>query len=295
MNAAYTRLVRIFAVLTVLLVGSSAAGADHIFGNDAGTGTDAGNTKEAATLLAGFGAYTGYIASKDPSDWYRVDTGGTAPRCVTATFTPENNATMQLTLEGGSKTYQKLQVVPQGKTGELTFAVPSLDRTFFNTSAASNDPGKGDPTRPGHYEFNLSSVSATQVKATSSLTGDDDAGNTLETAAPLSFGCSSGRSDPLTGFGDPADVYKLTLYPGETITYSFAYAAPVGLELRLLDQGGAQIDAIKSGGIGTYTVPMSTTSSSYYLSVVRLDSAADAVTYLIGVDGPPTTGCRPNC
>lgn len=293
MRTAYALIVRTLTLLVAAAMVTSTAGADHLAG-DAGTTADAGNTKDTAMVLAGFGSYKSYLSPRD-HDWYRVDSGATTPRCVTATMTPENNASMQLQLELGAKTYTAARVIPKGQTGTIAFAVPALDRTFVNATPAQNDPNKGDPARPGHYDFTLASLATMQAKPTSAITGEDDAGNTLSSAAPLTFGCASGRSDPLTGFGDPADVYKFALYPGETLTYSFAQTGSIGLELRLLDEAGNQLGAITSGGVSTYTVPMSSTSSSYYLSVVRLDSTADAVGYLIGTYGPPSSTCRPQC
>lgn len=295
MQVSVTPLVRIFAIAVVLTMATSTAWADHIVGNDAGTGTDAGNTKDVATVLPGYGSYTGYIASKDPSDWYRVDSGTASPRCVTSTFTPDNNATTQLTLETPTKAYAKSQVVPGGTKGMMAIATQGLDRTFFNTSAAPNGPGNGDPSRPGHYAFALESLTPSQVKATSSLTSDDDAGNSLGSAKPLTFGCTGGRIDPLTGLGDPQDVYGFTLYAGETLTYSFAYTDIAPLELRLLDSDGNVLDVIGAGEIDSYTLPTSMTMSTMYLSVVDLDAKTDTVTYLIGAYGPPTNGCRPQC
>lgn len=287
-----TPFVRILAFATVLIMISSTAWASHRAGDDAGTYADAGNTQATATVLPAWGSYSGYLASKDPTDWYRVDEASSAPRCVTATMKPENNATMQLIVATGSTTYSNLVVVPANTTGAVAFAVPALAQTWFNTSAAPNKPGSGDPSRPGHYDFTLSSQVAPPARVLGMT--DDDAGNTLGSATPLPGNCFAGRSDPLTGLGDAADVYAFTLTAGQDMVYTFAQNGAAPLELRLLDSTGTPVgSSIATGGIGTYRA---SSSGTYYLSVVRTESSAEAASYLIGVIGPdPGSPCRPNC
>lgn len=287
---------RALALAAFLIAASIHAAADHKASDDANLGVDAGNTKDAASRLSGYGSYTGYLTPRD-WDWYRVDSAAATPRCVQATASGENNDTMRLTLDSPSRTRSLTTRFPGGGSGTLAIAAPDLTTTFFDITASPNSANSGDPARPGHYGFTLASTGIPAPNAGDALTGSD-AGNSLGEATPAPGPCFGGRISPLATLGDARDVYSVQAKAGEAITYSFATRAdaPAPLVLALVDASGTSIGpTIYTGEIASVTVP---TTGTYYLSASRANIGAEEIGYIIGiVIGPPDPGnpCRPTC
>lgn len=267
--------------------------ADHAT-DDAGTGVDAGNTKETATVVP-YGAHHGYLSPRDV-DWYRAASASTGPRCVEARATGENNDTVRLTIDSLTRTRSVTGSFPAGGSKSLALAVPDVQGAYFDIAASPNSPNSGDPARPGHYDFTFSAMRVPSPSAGDALTGAD-AGGSLERATPAPGACFGGTIAPLSGMGDMRDVYSVKAVAGEAITYGFAVSGdPGALTLTLLDASGKAIGpALASGQYASVQVP---TSGTYYLAASQGSVGADDIGYLVSVMiGPPEPGsaCRPQC
>lgn len=280
------------AILMASLVAiAGTAMADHST-DDAGSGRDAGNTKDAAMVLAGYGAYTGYLGPRD-WDWFRVDAPTLGPRCIQVDASGDNNDTVRLGVDSPDRTRTLTGKFPAGGSTTLAIAAPSVTRTHFDITASGNLPGSGDPARPGHYDFNLREVRVPAANVGDAFTGGD-AGNEIGKATPLTAACSGGRIDPVRTLGDTRDVYSVTVGHGQALTYSFAVANdPGALTLALVDASGAAVGpTLRSGEMASLALPAGT----YYLNIAATSITIDDVGYVLGIVlGPPESGCRPQC
>lgn len=280
------------AILMAILVLAGTALADHAT-DDAGAGTDAGNTQAAAMPIA-YGAYGGHLAPRD-WDWFRVEAPSAGPRCIQADVSGENHDTARLTVESPDRARSLRAQFPGGGSASLALAVPAVARTYFDITPSGNLPGSGDPARPGHYAFHLRETGIPVGNMGDALTSGD-AGNEISKATPAPGPCIGGRIDPLRNIGDARDVYSITVGAGQVVTYSFAATGSPGvLTLSLLDAAGESVGpALVSGQVAQVQVPAGT----YYLSASRVSLATEEVGYVIGIiQGPPDPGssCRPYC
>lgn len=254
---------------------------------------DAGDTKETATLLPGWGSHGGYLSPRD-WDWYKVEEPSPAPRCIEATYWGENNDTARITVESPDRTREASVRVPAGATRTLALAVPALSRAYFDVTASPNDPNRGDPARPGAYTFTLSRTGVPAPGAGDALTGSD-AGNDIGRATPVTGSCIGGRLSPLMGMGDLRDVYAVQVGHSQSLTYGFgATGAPGDATLSLLAVNGSSVGpTLVSGERASVALPEGT----YYLSAARANVGIEDIGYVISwIPGPPDpNGCRPYC
>lgn len=254
---------------------------------------DAGNTQATATVLPGWGTYSGYLAPRD-WDWYAVNDASAAPRCIQADVWGENNNTARITVESPSGVRNSTGVVPAGGSRTFAIAVPSLSRTYFDITASPNSPNSGDPARPGAYRFTLSSIGVPAPGVGDALTGSD-AGNDISRATPTSSNCVGGRLSPVLNMADLRDVYAVSVGPNQSLTYGFgATGAPGDAALSLLNADGTTAGPTLVSGQRAYVeVPEGT----YYLSVSLASISTEDLGYVISwIPGPPDpNGCRPYC
>lgn len=276
--------IRVLAILIAVSMGTALAGS----GNDAGSGSDAGDSRDMALLLPGAGTYQARAQGSD-QDWFRLNGPG-APQCVKANGGGDQQfsvAVSGLFDDQGRTVGTKSQ---PGKKANLGLAIPNLASGYVQIKPAAGNSG-------GDYSFGLSLVGVPPVSAGDALTSSD-AGNSISTAISAPGPCIGGHLVPVTSISDPADVYAVSAAAGDVITYSLATDAnPALTQLSLLDSSGSSVaSSIASGGVGTFSVPM---SGTYFLSITRLSGEQTDVGYLLGVIvGPPDDsgpGCRPYC
>ena len=285
---------RAILLATLLTLAATTALADH-YTDDAASGRDAGDTQAQAMAIS-YGSNRGYLSPRD-HDWFRVEEGTALPRCVEVTASGDNNSTVRLTLESPDRTRSLKGKFPTGGSRTLAIAAPALSRAYFDITASANEPGSGDPARPGHYEFTLRSTGVPAPSVGDALSGGD-AGNERETATATPGPCFGGRVDPLRQMGDLRDVYRFSGAKDQVLTYGFATTAsdPGAVMLAVLDAEGNQVGVpLRSGEYAQVALP---STGTFYLSAASVGVPTENVGYVIShVLGPPDpgNGCRPQC
>lgn len=253
-------------------------------GPDAGTGLDAGSTRDTALQLSSWSAIEGALSGAD-SDTFVIQSATEAPRCVTATLGSATHGTFALgsTLAGAvSDVGVKFQ-----DTSQLGLATPASDATLVLVARDDNAP-----TVEG-YTIQFATLQLPQV----GLAGGDassaaDAGSTPSNALATAAPCIGGVIGPRLGVSDPLDLYAIQVAANDIVSYSFATPDPQA-GVVLVDAAGAALGSVVgSGAVGSASVP---SAGTYYLRVSTAASSASG--YLIGLgEGPdPGNGCRPMC
>lgn len=287
---ARARMSRIPAIALVVLAVTSAAASGGTQ-NDGGSGGDAGNTKDAALLLGGFGSYAGELTPHDRMDWYRVNPAAAEARCVSADARGDNNMSVELLLESPERSRAFSAVVPAGTTGRLALAVPLADRAFLHLEPAPNDANSGAPARPGPYAFSWAGTQPPTSNVKDALSGGDAS---RSSPVAIGAGCTGGRIAPLSGMGDVEDTFSFAAAAGETITYSFAAASGSVLELALYKDGVQVGPSIRSGEMASHTTDVGGSFTLTAMSVSGVDDTGYVIGLIIGPE-PPGSGCKPNC
>lgn len=278
------------ALLTILIAVSAVAVGDHPQ-NDAGSGGDAGDTRDAALLLPDYGAYEAQTTPHDKSDWFAVDDATAGPTCVEVEFGGGNNVTSTLIVETPSGERTVSTYSPGGKRDTLAVASSEVLASDMHFTPSPNNPNSGDPARPGAYSFTVSAKrSATLADAGTGT----DAGSERADAIALGDGCHGGR----IGVGelqvDQVDYYQVFISAGEALTYSLGADPSAPVQILLQDAAGNALQtAIGPDGIATYTVD---TDQTVYLQTSTTKLDVSQFPYLVGIEvGPPEPGCHPYC
>lgn len=286
MNATATRIaaaVLAFAVLPPFTLA---------LGEDAGTGSDAGGSRETATAVS-YGMYGGYVASRNDVDWYRAP-GSSGPACVEGRLAAqENPLEASAGVEYGSAAALAGFTVARNSSRAFGVAGHGFSGAVLGVRALDDNTGAGVPSRPGPYAFWWALVQPSGRASQDALTGRDAPATTAE-ATPVGPGCVAGRLDPFSSLGgDAGDAYRLVASAGDLITFSLAAPNSAAISVSLVDAAGTALTpAIGANGMASYAVP---TDGSYYLVASRSSMASlEDIAYQIGVIvGPP--GCKPNC
>lgn len=265
---------------------------------DAGTGTDASDTKSAPTLLGAPGQYDGALHSEDDVDWFGLTTDSTD---VCAETTASGSATTQVTLDlPGLATIRTQDHKGQDRSVDLALVGSGVSDVRFGFTKASDQA-----RAPGDWSFDLQTFTATELLADGDAGSGTDAGDTAVTASSIGQGCAGGS----LAAGDTADVYSVDAEAGEVITLSLAQVSGSGdLRLDLVDVTGTVLMSLDHNDAGSHTFDE---AGTYYLEVhdtsddttqghtLGLDGGLDTLSdddgYLLGVDGPEPPGCSPSC
>lgn len=270
------------AFVSLLVVGQVVADAPQ---NDAGLGFDAGDTRATATPLPSGGAFAGELRSQD-NDWFTL-LRAPGPACVSLDVSGDTYADATLALRSGSVDHRVTVPILQGVTTRLALAGSSVSQSWDGFERKVN-PAGNDPARPRYYQF---AVAESGTGGMGDANSGRDAGSMLSSAVPLTTPCSSGRLNPLQGFGDTSDLFSFTLTETTQIVYSLGATAP-GVALRVVDISGAAAGPAVSGdGLATVTLP----AGNYAMSATAVEGTA-VIDYVIAlVGGGPGNPCRPAC
>ena len=264
------------AVLVACMASTAMADPGHS-DNDAASGSDAGNTQAQALLVEYGRLYQGRVRGNDV-DWFAAQYGTSAPSCIRVTATASTSSYFTLGQQDTTGSMSAPILVGSGARAAGGIAGLSPLSTSLRVARASGVDG------PGHYDFQLDRIGP----SLGTDAGTADAGTGVD-ALPTAPGCVPGM---LTGISDGADGYKITVQPGEVVTYSFATSG-TGATLTLLNAAGQAVGpALQSGELAE--VPLST-GGTYFLTAQRSASFSE-VGYVAGiVVGPDPSGCRPYC
>lgn len=265
---------------------------------DAGSGTDASDSKIAPTLLAGPGQYDGSLHSDDDVDWFGLSEGST-DLCIEATAA--GSAATQVTLDlPGLATVQTQAQKGQDRSVDMALAGAGASDVRFGFTKA-NDQARA----PGDWSFELQTFTASELLADGDAGSGADAGDTVATASGIDQGCAGGTLSD----GDTADVYSVDADAGETLTLSLAQVSGSGdLRLDLVDATGSVLMSLDHNEAGSHTFDA---DGTYHLKVhdpndgtspartIGLDGGVDTLSddddYILSVDGPEPPGCSPSC
>lgn len=275
--------------------------------NDAGSGTDAGDTIDAALAIAN--AQRTWSANLTPagsdSDWYVVD--ATSAFCSVTSTSTQSPGSLALTGLDSLAAAVRRPASPHEAT-RLTIAAPAghsprLGILPPSMTLTASQSGGGPPT-PGHYGFSFATRTYGQLDPEND--GESpEAGATIATAAALPADCAAGR----IGSSDPSDRFTFDVADVRDMTFSFAVASGDAAELRILTPTGATFATIQSGGVadvwadqpGRWSAVVAYAATSpAVLALPQLGAFASAeglsTSYVIGItDDPDPEPCRPSC
>lgn len=253
--------------------------------DDAGTGTDAGETR-ATALVMGFGASYG---SMNPSD---VDVFsapvGSGPECVALSASANNPAYAALTLTRDGDERTSVLALSPGATAATGIVRGTRDGTFVRFAPVPN------ASVITGYQFQVSAMTGYADPSTGDALSLGDAGQVVSEALQAPGPCFGGRLTR-TDFLDTKDAYLVPARAGETIRYSLATSIPaMGAQLTLLDARGAAIGStVTANGVGEAVAP---TDGTYVLMMSSSSTSTRDLDYLVGWgSGPDPNGCRPYC
>lgn len=267
-------------IVALLLAGlTTSASAGSSWKNDAGSGTDAGDTRALATGVSFGTSYVGTFTPAD-TDWYAASASASGPACVVATAETTTTAFFTLGTESSSgSSAAPMRVTPDARGVAGVAAMTPLTATL----RVRDDPSTGYGY--GYYGFRLDRVG---IPAAGDAGAMGDAGDSIGSATRASSGCIGGRLSPLDF--DLRDVYAVEVLAGDAVTYSLASAGDV--RLVLVDALGNAIGpTLEPGQIATVPVD---SSGTYYMSTSSTSMSDDG--YVSGLTlGPEPTSCRPYC
>lgn len=265
---------RPFVIVVFCATLPSLASALPIVLDDAGTGTDAGDTRESALALA-YGAYEGNLTVKD-TDWYRFGDAATTLGCLDVTAMASTSMRFEIATEGTT-------VGGLADEGVFTTVLASAGRASFGVLS---DEVPWSAASVGPYSFAL-------AHSPPWATGDTVLNDAPEFAAFASrvpekcFGASFRHDAP------DVDVWTFGAGALDLVTYSFAVDSNAVGILDILGPGGDVIAGpIGSGDAGQFLAPTNGTYS------VRTSSYSSSETsqYVVGLAvGPEPSTCRPYC
>lgn len=248
--------------------------------SDAGTGTDAGNTRAAAMSVASGITYGGRVRGSD-IDWYMSNVAATGPSCVRTTGSADSASYFALGVENNAGTTSAPILLGEGVEAVGGVAGQTPLTSTLRIARASESGGAG------MYSFRFERFG---VPPSGDAGTGDDVGN-ADFALPIAPGCIGGHLSAI-GSLDMRDVYAVSVAPGQKVTYSLA-SNTGGHTLSLLNAAGETVGPIlESGQLGSVAL---STGGTYYLTAQRTTAIGD-VGYIAGVIvGPEPTGCRPYC
>lgn len=243
--------------------------------DDAGSGSDASDTRGNAHKLQGFGSYAGRLDEADV-DWFTVEQARSGLTCVRANVTASKGILAQLGVRDAEGSRTLMVVTPPEVTTPLAIATGAYEATDLGLGPAI------PPQIASTYTFDL----ATSAAVPAQLPDPREAGRALDLGA-----CATGD---LLALLNGVDAYSVELAAGEVVWYSLASTGPV--ELRLLAPDGTPVGpAIVADQLAGAIVPA---TGTYTLSASVVGLPLSRVDYLVAVSAGPdpvTNPCRPNC
>ena len=236
--------VLLFSVVQIRLVAAPTQ-------NDMGTGGDAGNTNETATLISA-GSGTGYLDSTDTNDLYLVSLS--SGQTISVSMTP-----------------------PSGSDFDLYLYAPDTSLIDQSTYSGSTTDGvEGVATSSGYFYIQVEQYSGSGTYSlTITVTGGtaqndwnsgQDAGNSFDQALTISTGTGNGYVNAT----DTDDYYKINVEQGATISAALTPPSGSDFDLYLYSPNQARVDSSILSGDQTDMIQYDATSAGvYYIRVHR--------------------------
>jgi hypothetical protein len=234
--------------------------------DDMGTGEDAGNTLDTATLISA-GAGTGYLDLTDQSDFYKVSVS--AGQSISVSMTPPSGSDFDLELYDTDQSQVDLSILDGSQTDTVE-AIALTDGYFYIHV----------------YRYSGSGTYSMTVIVTGGATQNDmgtggDAGNTLSVATTIEAGSGTGYIDSI----DTDDYYKINVTSGQTISVSMTPPLGSDFDLKLYDLNQYQVASSILGGSQTDSVTYMATYSGYYYIRVYQWSGSGIYSLAVAVTG----------
>lgn len=269
--------------------------------NDAGSGTDAGDSPLAAFVIEGGSKfYRGNLTPPtDDRDWYRLAGAPQGPA-----FCAEGRVTSSIPVQAAlafrsDRSSEVSQTITANTEAYLAVAHLDSEGIWLGVEPASLmlQTGTSKPG-PEHYRFELRMPNVPDVDPDASSTG----------ATVLDGPCFRGNLPA----GDASDTYLLQTTSATRATFSLARDGSVAPVLEIFSPSGLPVATIRSGDIATVTLD----ESGWWRLVVRPDAgsatafASAAATppvpalrtaetsdddYIVGVTVDGDHWCRPSC
>ena len=287
----------------VLLLVSLSVDASHLRPNDAGTGADAGNSEAQATLLPGFGTFSGALDPPTDADWYRILTTDAKNRVLCTEATAHGEILGLMTLKAISSTGTKTV------RSVLADSRPARGAVALNTdqSVVIGIEPFGPSTSYmgaafGHYSFNTRAITLLDLSSGDGGT-NRDAGATTATAIPVQPGCVGGRINmAVPGRGrDVEDRYTFESVAGHAIALSLVNEplalARSQIEMRLIAPDGRPVVTVSPSELKVVDLQLSGTWTLQVVPTGDPPVNQTPAAYVIGLmdEGPDTQPCRPAC
>lgn len=262
-------------LVIVVLCGTLPSLASGLSGalGDAGTGSDAGNTRDAALSLA-YGAYDGNLTPQD-ADWFAFS-GASTLGCLDVTGTASTS--MRFEVATNTSTVGGL-----ANEGVFQLTLASTGPSFF---AVLPDEAPWSTLSVGPYSF---SVVHAEPWAMGDRRGADAPGNaSLASPAPAECFSASFRHD-----APDIDAWTFEASALDIVTYSFAVDATAIGVLEILGPDGTTVAGpVASGEAGQFIA----TSTGTYAVRTASFASSENTDYVVGlVVGPDPSTCRPYC
>lgn len=259
--------------------------------SDAGTGADAGDTPENATVLPEAGNYSGILWPPGDADWYELSPPPTRSACFAAKIGGEATATGILTRNVELNPAVDRPVEPT-KVLDLGLSSPGASPVLLGLVPNETPAG---PVSVGTYEFELTVVTADQPgpgPGPGDAGTDRDAGGDAPSGIPTEGPCLSGTLDSDT---DPRDVYLFSAKEDDRVALSLAQAAIAPARLTLVSPAEGEIAEIRDGEFTD--VQLNATGQYQVVAELVGRPAMLEVDYLVGltINGPEPPPCRPTC
>lgn len=269
--------------------------------DDAGSGADAGDAPDDATLLASPGAYQGNLSTPTDADWYRLSRSTNAI-CVDAHVEGPSlaNATLGLQRSDQGLPFETLPSVEgthnPSEALDLAVASPDVDQAYLGLDPTYTLSGAPGPDAgAGQYTFDLQVTPVTSVTGDAGAPGDAPAPD-HGTPHPLPDACFGGVLDPDDSPADAdgdADVYAFEVEETGTAALSLVttQGGTADTNATLVAPNGTEVLSVASGGLGE--APLSEKGTWK----VVVEDGTEHLRYAVGFtqddDGPPS--CRPSC
>lgn len=278
------------AVLVLVSALPGAPGSAGILDDDAGSGSDAGDTPGEAHHLDEPRTFSGDLTPPDDADWYTLDTPHAESVCVAAVVEGTAHANVTISLTQGLVPAVTRPIEPMHRL-EVGITSPSTTQAWFGLTPASLTD-VGEPVSFGNYVVNLTLLDVSRVGPGDDGTGMD-AGDTGDTALPVGAPCFGGH---LSGPLDILDVYTFEGKAGELLALSLAQGANAPALLTLRAPSGAELLSVAAGEFDRTVL---NETGVWQLRVGFADTNTDSLsaTYLVGfsLNGPRPKPCTPSC
>jgi len=239
--------------------------------DDMGTGGDAGNTFDTATLISA-GTGTGYLDSNDQNDYYKISVS--EGQSISVSMTPPFGSDFDLRLYDSNQTQVDYSNSSGSVTDTVTYTATTSGYFYVKVYLWGGS---------GTYSM-VVTITGGEVTTQNDMGTGGDAGNTIGAATTIAAGSGTGYIDST----DTADYYKVSVTSGQTISVSMTPPMGSDFDIELYDTNQSQVASSTLGGSQTDAVTYTTTVSGYFYIYVCCYSGQGVYSMTVAVTGGAT-------